>query len=217
LARKGASEPGTRESGAASGRLTKAQRRRQLLDVALLILRTEGADRLTLGRVAARAGVSKPIPYEHFGTRAGLLTALYKALDEEQANALRNALSGVQRSLKDTADVLATAYIHCSADTSGEWHALGAALSGSGAMGGVQRELLDGYVQLFASALQPHSTLPADQLQRRCVGLVGAGEALSVMMIGGHCSEQQAAEAFSSLIRGGLCAPASEGDTLSAV
>jgi AcrR family transcriptional regulator len=188
-----------------------------LLDVALAILREEGADRLTLGRLAARAGVSKPIPYEHFGTRPGLLTALYRSLDEEQANALRTALSSVQRSLQDTADVLATAYIHCSADTGGEWQALGAALSGSEAMGAVQRELLDGYVQLFTSALQPHSTLPADELQRRCVGLVGAGEALSAMMIGGHCSEQQAAEAFSSLIRGGLCAPSPEGDTLSAL
>jgi AcrR family transcriptional regulator len=175
--------------------------------MALVIVREEGADRLTLGRLAVRAGVSKPIPYEHFGTRSGLLTALYKSLDERQVNALRKALSSVQRSASDTAEVLATAYIHCSADTSGEWHAVGAALSGSEAMGAVQQELIDGYVQLFVSALQPHSTLPPDELRRRCVGLVGAGEALSAMMIGGHCSEQEAAEAFSSLIRGGICAP----------
>ncbi|MCC5667032.1 TetR/AcrR family transcriptional regulator [Nostoc sp. CHAB 5784] len=189
------------------GRLSKADRRRQLLDMALVIVREEGADRLTLGHLAARAGVSKPIPYEHFGTRSGLLTELYKSLDKEQANALREALRSVQRNLEDTADVLATAYIHCSVDTSGEWHAVGAALSGSEAMGAVHQELIDGYVQLFVSALEPHSTLPPDELQRRCVGLIGAGEALSVMMIGGHCSEKEAAEAFSSLIRGGLCAP----------
>lgn len=189
------------------GRLSKADRRRQLLDMALVIVREEGADRLTLGHLAARAGVSKPIPYEHFGTRSGLLTELYKSLDKEQANALREALRRVQRNLEATADVLATAYIHCSADTSGEWHAVGAALSGSEAMGAVHQELIDGYVQLFVSALEPHSTLPPDELQRRCVGLIGAGEALSVMMIGGHCSEKEAAEAFSSLIRGGLCAP----------
>ncbi|MGY3608130.1 MULTISPECIES: TetR/AcrR family transcriptional regulator [unclassified Bradyrhizobium] len=192
---------------ALSGRLSKADRRRQLLDMALVIIREEGADRLTLGHLAARAGVSKPIPYEHFGTRSGLLIELYKSLDREQANALREALRSVQRNLGDTADVLATAYIHCSADTSGEWHAVGAALSGSGEMGAVHQELIDGYVQLFVSALEPHSTLPPDELQRRCVGLVGAGEALSVMMIRGHCSEKEAAGAFSSLIRGGLCAP----------
>ncbi len=32
-----------------SGRLSKAERRRQLLDTALAIVREEGADRLTLG------------------------------------------------------------------------------------------------------------------------------------------------------------------------
>ncbi len=34
---------------------------------------TKGTDALTLGHVAECAGVSKPIAYEHFGTRAGLL------------------------------------------------------------------------------------------------------------------------------------------------
>ncbi|MDF7814011.1 TetR/AcrR family transcriptional regulator [Hymenobacter sp. YC55] len=188
----------------AAGRLSKPDRRRQLLDMALVIIREEGADRLTLGHLAARAGVSKPITYEHFGTRAGLLIALYKLLDEQQVNALQEALKSVHHNLKDTVAVLATAYIHCSVDTGGEWHAVGAALSGSEEMGAVHQELLDGYVQLFMATLGPHSPLPPAELHRCCVGLVGAGEALSVMMLGGHCTEQQAAEAFSSLIRGGL-------------
>ena len=56
-----------------SGRLSSASRRRQLLAVALSIVREEGADRLTLGHLAQRAGVSKPVAYDHFGTRSGLL------------------------------------------------------------------------------------------------------------------------------------------------
>ena len=48
---------GTTERSA-SRRLSKAERRRQLLDTALVIVREEGADRLTLGHLAARAGVS---------------------------------------------------------------------------------------------------------------------------------------------------------------
>ena len=190
-----------------AGRLSKADRRRQLLDRALVIIREEGADRLTLGHLAARAGVSKPITYEHFGTRAGLLIALYKLLDQQQVDTLREALQSVQQNLKDTADVLATAYIHCSVDTGGEWQAVGAALSGSEEMGAVHQELLAGYVQLFITTLAPHSALPPAELHRCCVGLVGAGESLSVMMLARQCSEQQAAETFSSLIRGGLNAP----------
>ncbi len=191
----------------ASRRLSKAERRRQLLDTALVIVRDEGADRLTLGHLAARAGVSKPVAYDHFGTRSGLLIELYKSIDREQADALRNALTTGERGLEETVEALAAAYVHCSADTSGEWHAVGAALAGSEEKAMVYQELLDGYVRLFASVLKPHSTLSPAELERRCVGLVGAGEALSAAMVRGDCSEAEAAEAFASLIQGGLRAP----------
>jgi AcrR family transcriptional regulator len=198
---KNASE--SRVHKAISSRLSKAGRRQQLLDKALVIIREEGADRLTLGHLATRAGVSKPITYEHFGTRSGLLAELYKSLDQAQVSALREALRS-QQNLEDTADMLATAYIHCAVDMGGELHAVRAALLGSEVMGTVHQELLAGYVQLFASALAPHSPLPPDELHRRCVGLVGAGEALSLLMMGGQCNEPEAAATFSALIRGGL-------------
>ncbi|MBJ6145263.1 TetR/AcrR family transcriptional regulator [Hymenobacter sp. BT559] len=187
-----------------ASRLSKESRRQQLLDTALVIIRKEGADRLTLGHLATRAGVSKPITYEHFSTRLGLLTALYKLLDEQQLQALQEALTRVQDNLRDTADVLATAYIHCAVDTGGELHAVRAALAGSEEMGAVQQELLAGYVQLFSATLAPHSSLLPAALHRCCVGLVGAGEALCALMLSGQSSEQEAAIAFSALIRGGL-------------
>src|SRR5688500_17488341 len=65
-----------------SKRLSKAERRAQLLDTALDVVRDEGTDALTLARVAERAGVSKPIAYQHFETRGGLLVALYERMDE---------------------------------------------------------------------------------------------------------------------------------------
>ena len=192
---------------AVSGRLSKAARRRQLLEVALNIVREEGADGLTLGRLAARAGVSRPITYEHFSTRSGLLAELYKSLDLQQVQALQDALQSGQQNLGETAVVLATAYIRCAAETSGEIYAVRAALSGSEEMSAVHQELLTGYVQLFATVLAPHSSLPTVDLHRCCVGLVGAGEALSVMMLAGQCSEPEAAHTFSALIRNGLGVP----------
>lgn len=191
----------------AASRLSKADRRRQLLAMALVIVREEGADRLTLGHLATRAGVSKPITYEHFGTRAGLLADLYKALDAQHTQTLQAALSGVQQSLVATAQVLASTYIRCSLDMGGEWQAVGAALSGSEEMAAVQQELLAGYAHLFAAALGPHSAQSQAALHRYCVGLVGAGEALSVMMLAGNCSEQEAAATFAALIQGGLHGP----------
>jgi AcrR family transcriptional regulator len=187
-----------------SRRLSKPDRRRQLLDVALKLVREEGADRLTLGYLALRAAVSKPVVYEHFGTRSGLLIALYKLLDATQSDALRQALTTGDRNLKETAALLAAAYIHCAVDTGGEWHAIGAALAGSEEKGAVLQELLGGYVQLFAGVLAPHCDLPEAELARRCVGLVGAGEALAAAMVQGTYAEADAAGAFAALIRGGL-------------
>jgi len=185
-------------------RLSKTERRRQLLDTAIKIVREEGADSLTLGHLAKRAGISKPVAYEHFGTRSTLLIELYRLIDAEQVKALRAALATDERSFAETAEVLASTYIHCYADTSGEWHAVGAALAGSEEKEAVYQELLDGYVQLFATLLKPHSTLPASVLEQRCIGLIGAGEALSAAMVRGNCSEAEATQTFIALIQGGL-------------
>ena len=187
-----------------SGRLSKAERRRQLLDTALVIVREEGADRLTLGHLAARAGVSKPVAYDHFGTRSGLLIELYRWIDLERVDAFRDSMATGGRSREETVRILAAAYIDCAADTNGEFHAVGAALAGSGEKAAVFQQLLDNSVQMFVSVLAPHCGLPPAELQRRCVGLVGAGEALSGALVRGLCSEVEAAEAFASLINGAL-------------
>lgn len=190
-----------------SRRLSRAQRRQQLLDTALAIIRDEGADRLTLGHLAARAGISKPVAYDHFGTRSKLLIELYKSIDQAQAAALQAALTTGERGIDETVAALASAYIHCYADTTGEWHAIGAALAGSEEKERVYQELLDGYVQLFAAVLKPHIDLQQAELERRCIGLIGAGEALSAAMARGNCGEAEAADTFATLILGGLRTP----------
>lgn len=185
-------------------RLSKDKRHRQLLDTALTIVRDEGADRLTLAHLATCAGVSKPVTYDHFETRSGLLIELYRWIDAQQVTALRNALTTDAQSAEEIALALAAAYIHCAADTGGEFHAVGAALAGSQEKAVVYQELLDNGVQLFVSVLGPHSALPRDQLEERCVGLVGAGEALSAALVRSTYTEAQAAQALASIIRGAL-------------
>ncbi|NQD94392.1 helix-turn-helix transcriptional regulator, partial [Pseudomonas sp. CrR25] len=65
-------------------RLPRDERQRQLLDVAWRLIREEGTEALTLGRLAEQAGVTKPVVYDHFGTRAGLLAVLYQEFDARQ-------------------------------------------------------------------------------------------------------------------------------------
>lgn len=181
-------------------KLPKAQRREQLLDIALTIVREQGTDALTLGYLAERAGVSKPIAYEHFKTRSGLLIALYAQIDAQHVQALQEALGRTRKKLEDVARVMSTAYMQCCMGTGPEWHALTAALKGDEQMEAFQRELLDSYVAIYREALAPYSDLKKDALHLRCVGIIGAAEAISRDMLRGLVDEATAAETLASLI-----------------
>ncbi len=183
----------------ASRRLPKAQRREQLLETALEIVREQGTDALTLGHLAERAGISKPIAYEHFGTRAGLLIALFKKIDDVHVTAFRDALGRAPRRLEDVAAAASAAYMRCYRSVGPEWHALSSALNGDEQMEAFRHELLDSYAALYRDAFAPYSDLPAAELHLRSVAIIGAAEAISRDMLRGRFGEKRAATALASL------------------
>lgn len=183
----------------AKRRLARQDRHIQLMAAALEIVRSEGVAAVTLAKVAEKAGVTKPVAYDHFLTIDGLLVALYKMLDREQGDALRRALADEPHDLTTAAERIAATYMHCCADTSGEWHAIAGALRGSPDMETAHRELADAYVSLFVAGLGPHSRLPADELRSRCIALTGAAEALALQMIRGSMTESAAAKTLAAM------------------
>src|SRR5688500_13199465 len=120
-----------------STRLSKPARREQLLDTAMAIVRAHGTDSLTLLSLAEAAGVSRPIVYDHFGTRPGLLLALYRRLDERHRSAIAQALHEVAPTVDAVARVMSTTYFACATDMP-ELNAVSAALKGSPEMVVVQ-------------------------------------------------------------------------------
>ncbi|NTX10856.1 TetR/AcrR family transcriptional regulator [Myxococcus sp. CA051A] len=181
-------------------KLPKAQRREQLLDVAMAVVRKEGTDALTLAHLAERAGVSKPIPYEHFQSRAGLLMALYERIDAAQLAEFEEAIQRTRRKLEDVARVMSGSYMHCYLTIGPEQHAISAALKGDGQMETFYQTILDRYVDLYRDALAPYCELPKETLRLRCVGIIGAAEAISRDMLRGAISESTAATTLGSLI-----------------
>lgn len=186
-----------------SSRLSKQARREQLLDAALTIVRTQGADGLTLVTLAEAAGVSRPITYDHFGTRGGLLLALYRRLDERHRAAVVQALRTAAPTAGAVARILSTAYFACATDMP-EFTAVSAALKGNPELEAIQHELLDSYTNVMAAALAPHAGLPAEALQLRCVGLLGAAEAIAAELNRERTSAPDAVTALADLIAGGL-------------
>ncbi|MEV6756598.1 TetR/AcrR family transcriptional regulator [Streptomyces sp. NPDC051214] len=188
-----------------STRLTKQARREQLLDTAVTIVRPQGTDGLTLVTLAEAAGVSRPIVYDHFGTRPGLLLALYRRLDERHRAAIAQALQETAPTAEEIARVISTAYFACATDMP-ELGAISAALKGNPEMEAVQREMLDQYTELMVAALLPHSGLAPEGMRLRCVGVLGAAEAMATELNQGRVSADDAVTALTDLIMGGLTA-----------
>lgn len=181
-------------------RLPKSERREQLLETALAIVREQGTDALTLGYLAERAGVSKPIAYEHFGTRSGLLIALYRRIDERQAATAARDFERTPKRLADVARLMGESYMSCFRTAGPECHAIFAALKGDEDMERVQRELTAGYVEFYRGLLAPYAKVDEAELRRRCIAIVGAGEALSREMSLGLVQEADAAATLAGLI-----------------
>ena len=71
-------------------RMTGTQRRAQLLEVSRQLFAEKGFDGTSVEEIAARAEVSKPVVYEHFGGKEGI----YAVVVDREVQALTAALSG---------------------------------------------------------------------------------------------------------------------------
>ncbi|MCB0964787.1 MAG: TetR/AcrR family transcriptional regulator [Acidimicrobiales bacterium] len=73
---------------APSGRLPAAERRQQLLEVALETFAAKGFGETSMNEVAVAAGVTKPVLYQHFASKK----ALYHELVDEMGSRLEQAI-----------------------------------------------------------------------------------------------------------------------------
>lgn len=79
------------DSLAVRRRLPARDRRVALLDVALPIFAREGYGRASINDIAAATGVTKPVLYDHFGSKQGLYLAV---LEREQAALIGELMTG---------------------------------------------------------------------------------------------------------------------------
>jgi len=75
-------------------RMTGKERREQLLDVGRSLFAERGYDGTSVEEVAARAGVSKPVVYEHFGGKEGLYAVVVDREVQRLLDTFTNALTG---------------------------------------------------------------------------------------------------------------------------
>jgi AcrR family transcriptional regulator len=159
-------------------RLSREERHRQLMDVAWRVVREEGTDALTLGRLAEQAGITKPVVYDHFGTRTGLLIALYREFDDRQTVQLQAALRTGEPTLAGRAAVIASAYLDCVLAQGREIPGVVAALTSSPELERVKRDCDAAFRETCRGALAPFA--PAGAIAPAGLwAMLGAAEALS--------------------------------------
>ena len=76
-----------------SGRLPRSARRAQLLDVALEVFVEQGYHSASMDEIAERAGVSKPVVYQHFPGKLDLYLALLESSRDTVIAGVRDALA----------------------------------------------------------------------------------------------------------------------------
>lgn len=98
-------------------RMTGTERRQQLLDVAKSLFAEKGFDGTSVEEIAARANVSKPVVYEHFGGKEGIYAVV---VDRETQVLLDRMVStlhgGHPRAMLEQAAVALLSYVEESHD-----------------------------------------------------------------------------------------------------
>src|SRR5215216_3304424 len=99
-------------------RMTGAQRRQQLLDIGREIFGQKGYEATSIEEVAARADVSKPVVYEHFGGKEGLYAVVVDRELQLLLDRFTSALSsgGHPRELLERAALVLLDYIEDDTD-----------------------------------------------------------------------------------------------------
>jgi len=98
-------------------RMTGKERRQQLLDVGRQLFAERGFDGTSVEEVASRAGVSKPVVYEHFGGKEGLYAVVVDREVSRLLDTFTGALTGENpKELLEQATMALLTYIEDQAD-----------------------------------------------------------------------------------------------------
>ncbi|WP_312463690.1 TetR/AcrR family transcriptional regulator, partial [Pantoea endophytica] len=138
---------------------------------------------------------SKPVVYDHFGTRHGLLAALYEDFDLRQNAIIEAAMHAAGASLAERANVVASSYVDCVLTQGREIPDVLSALDSTPELAEVKRKYQLDFIEKFRSWFA-EATLP----QASMWGMLGAADAISHAVVCGDISQQQGLAELQALI-----------------
>lgn len=192
-------------------RMSYDERHEQLLDTARAFIRQDGSDALTLARLAERAGVTKPLVYQHFGAKAAVLVELYREFKHRTHETLDAALATAEKTLPSIARVIADAYIDCIDIESTELPGVGGALSGSAELEELRDEADVAFSARCRTALQPFAT-HGEVSDAALHAILGAADGIARALVLNQISFPQGRVALADVVAGVTSSAAMSGD-----
>ena len=165
--------PDTRMRGT---RLPRSARRRQLLGAALEIFVAQGYHAAAMDDIAERAGVSKPVLYQHFPSKLELYVALLDEHAEAMVSAVRDALASTTDN-KQRVEATIAAYFRFVDEDGGAFRLVFESdLTNQEAV----RERVEGVTARCADAIseviREDAGMPAEEAMLLAVGLTGMAQ-----------------------------------------
>lgn len=142
--------------------MTATQRREQLIVVGRDIFATDGVQGATVEDIATRAGVTKPVIYEHFGGKEGLYAVVVDRAIHDLYGAIADAIEGppgirttIERSVLALLDFMETSpsSFEVLVRSSPSWH-------GDGSAASLMSAIADMVEELFVDVLEAHGFDP---------------------------------------------------------
>jgi AcrR family transcriptional regulator len=168
--------PAAPEARTRSARLPRSARRTQLLGAAQEIFVAQGYHAAAMDDIAERAGVSKPVLYQHFPGKLELYLALLDQHADAMVAAVREALASTTDNKQRVAETIAAYFRFVDEDGGAFRLVFESDLTNEAAV----RDRVDGVTALCADAIseviREDAGMPAEEAMLLAVGLTGMAQ-----------------------------------------
>ena len=188
------------------GRLPRRERRAQLLDSALGVFVAQGYHAAAMDDIAERAGVSKPVLYQHFPGKLDLYLALLDSACDEVIDNCRQALAATHDNKTRVAAAMAAFYAYVAGERGAFRLVFESDLTSEPAVREHVDRVTTECAAMIAHVIQDDTGLPAEQSRLLAVSLVGMAQVSARFWVSesNGLSQTQAVELVSGLAWRGI-------------
>ena len=167
---------GTTDQKPRGGRLPRRERRAQLLDSALEVFVAQGYHAAAMDDIAERAGMSKPVLYQHFPGKLDLYLALLDVACDQVIDNCRSALAATHDNKTRVAAAMAAFYTYVAAENGAFRLVFESDLTSEPAVREHVERVTTECAAMIADVIHDDTGLPGEASRLLAVSLVGMAQ-----------------------------------------